>query len=84
MFSTEELYGMDRDEYFSSATFNIDEYIVIVQHEISTLQANKERIQAIYRNIDKSHTQLMYEANLLMDIDKRIKRKQSKLKDLLR
>jgi len=84
MFSTEELYGMDRDKYFSNTPFEIEDYITIVEHEIDTLQANKEYIQRIYRNVDKSHTQLMYEASLLLAIERRINRKKLKLKDLLK
>jgi len=82
MFTLEELYGVSREEFFNNAPFNMKEYIASIEYELAALRAHKIDVQTIYRSTAKMHVELMYEANLLQEIDKRIKRKEEKLQAL--
>ena len=83
MFTLEELYGVDRNTYCERTGTSLEEMVVRLQKEITTLEVNLavRRVEFIQSGSITDEDQ-RYRAKLIKKIEDKIKRKMEKVKDI--
>lgn len=80
MFSINEIYGVDFREFCRQTYTTPDLYIAAIEAEIEMLSKNYDKQRALFEEMLITDEKADRQEQLLLEIQKRLKKKKSKLK----